>query len=288
MKTLSQPLKWHGGKHYLAEWIVSHFPPHLHYVEPFFGGGAVLFARDPERDWLAGHPDCETGGNGRPQAKHRGASEAVNDVHGELMTFWRVLQDPDRFALLRRRLEATPLAEEEWRASFDPATDDVERAARLFVRIRQSRQALGKDFATLSRLRTRRGMNELSSAWLSAIDGLADVHARLAGVVILNRDALEVIRSQDGPLTLFYCDPPYVHESRTARDCYQHEMSGEDHRRLLAALRDVRGKAILSGYRNPLYDRMLADWRTAERTIDNKSGGGQAKQQRTEVLWMNF
>ena len=41
---MNLPLKWHGGKYYLASKIVQLMPPHLHYVEPFFGGGAVLFA----------------------------------------------------------------------------------------------------------------------------------------------------------------------------------------------------------------------------------------------------
>lgn len=288
MKTLRQPIKWHGGKHYLAKWIISHFPPHLHYVEPYFGGGAVLLARDPKRDWLAGHPDCKTRVDGRPFAEHRGGSEVVNDIHGELTNFWRTLQDPELFERLRRRLEATPFSQVEWDASFEPGGDDVERASKLFIRIRQSRQALGEDFATLSRNRTRGCRNEQANAWLSAIEGLPEVHARLMGVVILNLDALDVIRSQDGPLTLFYCDPTYIHETRTARDCYEHEMTEEDHRRLLETLRSVQGKVILSGYHNPLYDRTLADWRTAEKIIDNKSGGGKTKQKRIEVLWMNF
>ena len=64
---LTQPLKWFGGKHYLAPKIIALMPPHLHYVEPFFGGGAVLLARNPEdqRLWLPGH---------------KGVSEVVNET----------------------------------------------------------------------------------------------------------------------------------------------------------------------------------------------------------------
>jgi DNA adenine methylase len=104
----------------------------------------------------------------------------------------------------------------------------------------------------------------------------------------LCQDANQVIRTQDGPYTLYYCDPPYVPETRAAASIYEHEMSVEEHRRLLETLLAVEGKVILSGYHNPLYDEMLAGWRVVERLIDNKSGSGKTKQMRTEVLWMNY
>jgi len=44
---IGAPLKWHGGKSYLADRIIALMPRHLHYVEPYFGGGQVLFRRDP-------------------------------------------------------------------------------------------------------------------------------------------------------------------------------------------------------------------------------------------------
>lgn len=89
---ITPPLKWHGGKHYLAPKIVELFPPDcLHYVEPYFGGGAVLLAK-----------------------LYVGWSEVVNDIDGNLMNFWRVLQDETMFAALKRRLEATPFSEKEW------------------------------------------------------------------------------------------------------------------------------------------------------------------------------
>jgi DNA adenine methylase len=287
----SQPIKWHGGKYYLANWIISHFPPHLAYVEPFFGAGAVLFARDSKRDWFLGHPECDLQSNGKPKAHHAGASEVINDINGELSNFWRCLQDDALFSRFLRRIESTPFSEVEWaaaKAASGSDRDNVERAVQFFIRYRQSRQGLGKDFATLTRNRTRRGRNEQVSAWLSAVEGLPEAHERLRNVVILNRDAVEVIRSQDGPYVLFYCDPPYLLETRTVQDCYEHEMSNADHERLLKTLREVHGKVILSGYRNAIYDQSLADWNSVELEIDNKSGSGKTKQKRREILWMNF
>jgi DNA adenine methylase len=264
--TTSLPLKWHGGKHYMASKIVALMPPHTHYVEPYFGGGAVMFAKDPE-----------------------GVSEVANDINGHLTNFWRVLQRPDSFEAFRRRCEATPFSEAEYRrasAQGHDFDDDPELAAwQFFVQCRQSLAGRMKSFAPLSRTRTRRGMNEQASAWTAAVDGLTAVHQRLRRVAILNHDATEVIRQQDGPATLFYCDPPYLAETRTAPDVYAHEMTPEQHVELLATLKACRGKVFLSGYRSALYDEALARWPRREFLTPNHSGHGATKQERIECLW---
>ena len=91
---------------------------------------------------------------------------------------------------------------------------DVEAAVAFFVRCRQSRAGGFKDFATLSRNRTRRMQNEQASAWWNCVEGLPAVSARLRRVVILNEPAIDVIRREDGERTLYYLDPPYLHETR--------------------------------------------------------------------------
>lgn len=247
---LTQPIKYHGGKHYLAGTIISLMPPHRQYVEPYFGGGSVLL-RKP----------CE------------GISEVVNDISSELTGFWRVLQHTETLDRFIRQVEATPFSEVEWHEALPIETDDdVGRAMKFFVRARQSRQGLMEDFATLSRNRTRRAMNEQVSAGLTAIEGLLDVHQRLQRVVILCREATDVIRQQDGSQTLFYGDPPYLHETRTNGDAYRHEMSIADHVRLLDTLGRIEGKFLLSGYRSDLYELAATEhgWRRKEIEIDNK------------------
>jgi hypothetical protein len=167
----------------------------------------------------------------------------------------------------------------------------AERALAFLVRNRQSRQVLGKDFVTPVRNRTSRGQQEHVSAWLSAVEGLPAVHARLRRVLILNTDALSVIRSEDTPRTLFCCDPPYLQETRTARGAYgKFEMTAAQHGALLEALAAVKGRFLLSGYHSPLYDRAAAryGWRCTEFTIDNKAGGGAAKRTMTECVWSNY
>jgi DNA adenine methylase len=290
-------VKWHrhGGKHYLAPKIIELMPKHLCYVEPFFGGGAVLLAKNPE-----------------------GVSEVVNDINGRLTNFWRVLQNDEAFALLQRRLEAVPFSEWEWKqANRKLLLDDIDvaHAAAFFVDCRQSMAGRMRDFAAVTRNRTRRGMNEQVSAWLTAVEGLPAVHERLKRVLILNRDALDVIRGQDGPNTCMYLDPPYMSETRTSPDVYAHEMTAQQHADLLVTLggaalgkliadckfsgvtpadwwataEPIKGKFLLSGYRSALYDLGEAvGWKRHSFELPLNAAGGVEKRRVIEAVYANF
>jgi DNA adenine methylase len=282
---LTPPLKWHGGKHYLATKIVALMPPHLHYVEPYFGSGQVLFARDPadRRLWWPGMTS-----DGR---KADGVSEVIGDLNADLMNFYSVLKDPELFGRLRDRLELTLHSEDEWNASREllagTSGDAVVRAAALFTFCRQSLSGRMQSFAPTVRTRLRGGRNDGVNAWWTAIDGLDAVHCRLQSVKVLNRRALEVIRSEDTPATLFYLDPPYLHETRSATAVYRYEMTEADHRQLLDVLRSVKGKVILSGYPSDLYDTGLPGWKRRTFELPNNAAGGQEKRRMTEAVWLN-
>lgn len=271
MSGISSPIKWHGGKHYLAKRIIELFPPHVHYVEPYFGGGSVLFAKPAE--WIEGH------------------SEVANDIYGELNTFWQALKCDTHFEEVRRILECTPLSELEFRrVKYCTSSSIVQRAVNFFIRYRQSRQGLGKDFATMSRSRTRRGMNEQVSSWLTAIEGLPEAHERLKRVVVSSKDAIKIILQEDSPDTFFYLDPPYLQETRVSRRAYAHEMTVTDHRRLLGVLSGIKGKFLLSGYPSELYDTHSRGygWNRIDIEIDNKASSQKVKPKKTESLWMNY
>ncbi len=264
----SQPIKWHGGKGYLADWIIGHMPPHTLYREPFFGGGAVLLRKPYE-----------------------GVGEAVNDANGELTNFWQVMADPELFSQFHRIVTAIPLSQPLWDAcQVEPVgpTTLVESAARFFVRYRQSRQGLARDYATPTK-RVRRNMSENVSAWTSAVDGLPEAHERLRRVEIRNMDACEFIRRYDSPDAVFYCDPPYLHETRTVTNAYEHEMSAHDHERLLDTLAAIEGKFLLSGYPSAMYKDFAArhGWHCETRSIENKASSASEKPKMTECLWMN-
>jgi DNA adenine methylase len=274
---IPSPLKTHGGKRYLASRIVALFPPHLHYVEAFAGGLSVLLARDPADSslWLA---------------PHRGVSEVVNDLDGRLTNFWSVLQVPATFDRFRRVVEAMPLSRAEWERAKGHAygSDPVADAVAFFVLARQSLAGRQRDFTALTRNRTRRGMNGNVSEWLGAVEGLPLVHERVRLVAVENKPAVEVIAREDGPGTLHYADPPYVPLTRTARKVYANEMTEGQHRDLLDVLRSVRGKVILSGYANGLYDRTLASWNRETFDLPNNAAGGRSKRRMAEVVWMNY
>lgn len=288
MTTLTPPLKWHGGKSgKMADWIVSLMPPrcattntaeqhpesevpgYTHYVEPYAGGLNVLLRNDPE-----------------------GISEVANDLDGDLMNFWQVLRD--ELAEFDRRLECTPFG----KPIYDEAVahlhdgDAVERAVNFFVFCRQSLSGRMAGFTSITRRRTRRGMNAETSAWMNAIDGLPAVSERLRRVVIFNKPAFEVIRSEDTDRTLFYLDPPYLHETRTSTQVYgggKYEMSELNHRQMLTVIvEEVKGKVMLSGYRSELYDERLASWTCHEIERANSAAGGKTKRTMTECVWTNY
>jgi DNA adenine methylase len=265
------PLKWHGGKAYLAgkicELMESLPIPHTHYVEPYGGSLAVLFERNPEY-----------------------CSEVVNDLHQELMNFWNVLKDPCTFIRFVRYIQATPFSEQTWQTADTlrkHGVTSIDRALGFFIACRQSRAGCFDSFATLSRTRIRRGMNEQVSAWLTALEGLPNVHARLQRVVLLNRPALDVIRQQDGPKTLFYLDPPYLHATRTTIGQYDYEMTDEQHTDLLLLLTQIQGKFLLSGYPNEMYDSYANryNWQVFDFDLPNNAAGGDEKRRMTERVW---
>lgn len=282
MGKLTPPGKWHGGKSYLAKKIIGLMPPRcknpnapdetdpgwLHYVEPYFGMGAVLLANNPE-----------------------GISEVANDLNGDLSNFWQVLQGVKTWIEFQRRVQSTPFSREEYElAARGNFGDYIDRAVNFFVHCRQSLAGRMDGFTGITRTRTRRGMNAEVSAWLTAIEGLPAVHERLKRVLILNRQAIEVIKKEDGPRTLYYLDPPYLHETRSTTGEYKHEMTNEHHRELLEVLSGLKARFLLSGYESNLYSEYadLNGWACETFDLPNNSAGGKEKERRTECLWRNY
>ncbi len=276
---MDSPLKWHGGKHYLAPklWEIAKAVPHVHRVEVFGGSLAFTLATEPE-----------------------GFSEVVNDVDYKLMNFWRVIGSPEQFDEFQRLCNSTPFSESLWRDAHaqnqdidadDVAGDPVGCAVSFFIHVRQSMAGRRTNFAPLSKRRTRRGMNEQASAWLNTVEGLPEAHARLKRVAVRSREFSDIIPSEDTESTLFYLDPPYVHGTRSTTTEYgDHEMTEEQHEQLLAILSDIKGKFMLSGYRSELYDiaATMRHWRRIDFDLPNNSASGASKERKTECVWCNF
>lgn len=276
--TKMNALKWHGGKTYLAKKIIKLMPRHLNYVEPYFGGGAVLFERDPNDLRFA----C---------GLNKGVSEIVNDIDGRLINFWTVLRDRQLYTDFFRMCQATPFSGDIFASTFNllDSPDPVEQAWAFFVNCRQSLAGRMKGFTGITKNRTRNQMNNEVSAWLRAIDGLQMVHERLQRVLILpSQPAINVIRTFDIPDTLFYLDPPYLRSTRVTYNEYRYEMSKAQHAQLLQVIRGCEAKVMISGYSSPLYEEMLKGWERFEFPLPNNASQAKVKETKIEIVWCNF
>ncbi|AMG45508.1 DNA methyltransferase [Achromobacter xylosoxidans] len=265
--TPTRPLiRYHGGKWRLAPWIIQHLPPHRCYVEPFGGAAGVLLQ------------------------KARAYAEVYNDLDGDIVNLFRVLRDPEGSSRLIALISLTPYARDEFDGAYEPHPDPVERARRTIIRASMGFGSAGATKGTTGfRIDTRRRYGTAQQLWAEYPDTLGPVIRRLAGVMIENRPALEVIKQHDAPDTLFFVDPPYIHETRYAGAkygrYYEHEMSDQDHQELLGQLHAVRGMVALSGYPSALYQDALSDWATTTTTARISAARGTGV--RTECLWLN-
>lgn len=258
-------LRWHGGKFRLADFIIQHFPPHLAYVEPYGGGASVLMAKEPAQ------------------------AECYNDLDDACVNVLRVLRDPQSAARLRDLLELTPFARTEFRAAYEPTDDPIEAARRTIVLSFQGygSDAVTRGYTTGFRAKFSNGRVLPSQAWASWTDAIPAFTSRLRGVLIEQADAMVVMTRLDQPTTLHYVDPPYLHETRSAkasknRHGYRHEMSRKQHAELLRFLKSLQGYVIVSGYPSPLYDKALKGWQRVETPALADGARG-----RTEVIWLN-
>ena len=262
---MKPPIAYYGGKVTIASSITALFPRHDHYVEPFAGSLSVLLAKRPSK------------------------METVNDLDGDLVTFWRVLRDrPDE---LERVCALTPHSRAEYEACRDSeaSTDEIEVARRVWVRLTQGRGGQLRRTTGWRHFKDPNGSSTPMTGYLEAYrQRIAPAAARLINVSLEARPALELIETYGGhPNTLLYVDPPYVGSSRNWGNQYRHEMRTDaEHRELAEALHAAKASVVLSGYPTPLYDlELYPDWDRIEFATQNSQGGiGSA---RTEVLWSN-
>lgn len=252
-------LRYPGGKWKLAPWVISHFPSHRVYVEPFGGAASILLR------------------------KSRVQGEVYNDLDGDVVCLFEVLRSAEQARQLARLVALTPFARDEFDLAREQAAAPIERARRLLVR-----SFMGQGSCILyekNGFRSKRsGSAYPAQDWMNFPPVLEAVATRLRGVVIEHLDALEIIKRYDSQDTLFYVDPPYVCSTRTDKGtkAYRHELSDDDHRSLAEALHNIKGMVVLSGYDCQLYNELYAGWRRVSR---NTRADRAVK--RTETLWFS-
>lgn len=250
-------LHYPGSKWSMAEWIISHMPPHTTYLEPYFGSGAVLFRKDPS------------------------ALETVNDLDGDVVNLFRVIREcPDELA---KMVQWTPYSREEYYLSYEESTDPVEKARRFLVRTWQAIGAKTSDrTGWRSNIQYDKAPHKIwPKQWREIPLEILRCCDRLKDVQLENQPALQLLERYRLPDVLIYLDPPYPLSTRANR-MYRHEMTDDDHEELLETLLLHPGPAIISGYAHSMYDRILVDWRREERQSTADRG-----KPRTEILWIN-
>lgn len=254
--TTATVLRWPGSKWRLAPLINSYLPATRVYVEPFCGGASVLLQRP------------------------RSEIEVLNDINGDVVTFWRCLRDDAR--RLAYLVDNTPYSREEYEASRQrEGFDEFETARRLVVRCWQG---FGSKIVGASgwRRSVEAGKRNPQIDWWSLPDRLRMVADRLRGVYIERLDALTLLRQFWREDTALYVDPPYHPETIPDSRFYPDAPDVEFHRELVAQLHRFPGPVVLSGYEHADYDSVLSDWMRS--SVSALADGGH---HRTECLWVN-
>lgn len=267
MSIMKTPITYYGGKQLLASTIIGMAPAHKIYCEPFFGGGAVFFAKGPS------------------------ALEVINDHNEVLMTFYKVCRDEESFPKLLEKIHCTLDSEAEWL-----------RASRIYHKPKGHSNI---DIAWSVWLTTNMSYSGSPNCGWKWDNGASGSHSgqtmnnyrnqfnnalfeRLRLVQISCRDALTVIKQRDGKETFFYLDPPYPGAN-------QHHYKGygnEDFEALLSMLKKIEGKFILSNYMSPLLKRYIKECKWNFQVLDmplqvaNFNNKGVRRKQ--EVLVYNY
>lgn len=215
---MNPPISYYGGKQRLAKRIVDLFPAHDTYVEPFCGGVAVFFAKEPAH------------------------VEVINDIDHKILNFYRVLREqPEELINL---LNVTPYHEEEYRLCKERwrtgrPYEGLKDAASYFI---LTQYAFAKKINGGFGFSARQCQGRLTYNRINRV--LAPAAERLRKTTLMCRDAIDVIKRFDRKNTLFYCDPPYV---GTDQGHYQ-GYTGKEFHELIETLQGVKGKVVLSHY----------------------------------------
>ena len=253
MKT---PITYYGGKQKMLSIILPMIPEHSVYVEPFFGGGAVFWAKEPAQ------------------------VEFVNDINGEVANFYRVLKS--NYPALKAEVDLTLHNEHTHREACNiyrnpEGHSPLRRAWAVWVLSHQSFYAILGSTWKCSMTRNVAGQLQVRK------ESFTEAYTRrLERTSIFSRDALTIIRRADREYTFFYIDPPYYNADMGHYSGY----TEQDFGRLLELLSGLKGRFMLSSYPSDLLTEYTAshNWYTLEVELPRSAGGGR----KVEVITTNY
>ena len=222
---MSKPIvPWMGGKRKLIDHILPLFPEHTCYVEPFAGGAAVFFAKQPS--------DCDV----------------LNDINGELVNLYRVVKHHIHPLFDELKWMLSSRQQFDWFKQADPAAmTDIQRAARFIYLQKASFGAMGSNYGTVTTGRAKFNIYNLER-------DLQDAHFRIATTHLENMDWAALIERYDRPHTLFYSDPPYWETHG-----YGVEFGWENYQKISDLAQSIQGTMFISHNHHEKI-RELFDW----------------------------
>ena len=259
---MNSAFSYYGGKRYMVKTLIPRFPEHFTYVEVFGGSGVLLLN------------------------KKRSKVETYNDINEHLVDFFRVIQDEDDFQRFVCLMETTPysrIQHGEYRDTWRDETDRVKRVHKWYVVVRGAFNGIIDASWSYAVPRNKANMQ------LETVDELLPKIARRIRCVQLDcRQWHEIVDSYDTPETFFYMDPPYVLSARTGGKVYTYEMEDDDHEKLVERLKTVKGKVMLSGYDNEIYNQL--DWETFTYDVKLRAPlqAGTVNPRKKEKIWVNY
>lgn len=258
---MRQPLSYYGGKQKLAKTIVRLIPAHTAYVEPFFGGGAVFFAKEPAK------------------------IEIINDINDAVVNFYHVCKT--QFPELQKRIAQTLHARAEYNKAAEILKDNtdtytpVERAWAVWV---QSNTSFCQKMLHGFRVSAKQNRAKVTANKISQFtDGICQ---RLQNTQIECRDALKIIQLYDSPDTFFYLDPPYPDTEQAFYKGY----SADDFKNQLEVLAHIKGRFLLSSFQYECLDAYTAanGWQKIEIQMNKDITNISTQAKKTEVLTANY
>ncbi|MFJ1474908.1 DNA adenine methylase [Capnocytophaga cynodegmi] len=252
------PISYYGGKQTMLPYILPLIPEHQIYVEPFFGGGAVFWAKQPAK------------------------SEIINDFNANVVNFYEVLKS--NFEALKSLVEKTIVSRETYKSALV-----IYHSPFLFSPVKRAWAfwyATNCGFSNqIQNCRFERSGKNVKNLNNKILEFSESYSQRLKSVQIENNDACAVIASHDSEKTFIYCDPPYVGANQGHYGGYTQEHFNE----LLEALSKVKGKFLLSSYQNEELLKYVEHFGWSQKEVVMSLGTSPVKgRKRKEILTANY
>lgn len=256
-----------GSKFSILPWLLPLLPKSYSFIDLFGGSMVVTLNRKP-----------------------MSPITTYNDLDGDVVNFFRILRT--RTEELITALYLTPHAREEYNDGWATAgDDDLERARKFFVRLKQSYLSTGAQQETKGwnsdKHETRCKIAGATNKFISGVQNLWDIVDLVRNVQIENRDFQWIVAHYATKKSLIYADPPYDAEKVSGVNQYKHKFVKDDHIRLHDCLMTAPGKIAVSGYDTNFMQNLYSEpcWKMI---VGPAPKNNMRKSKARECLWVNY